>query len=394
LVKKRYININMDPLALAAVVGLVFAGKTLAEGKERSAPSPVKPTTTKPPLTRRDIDMMADSVGHRADAFDLRNTNPNFGRRINDWRLQPKDAVPNLQDVTPTNSRFPYGQPVYDLYNREYITNKQNNLSPLEQPMRIGPGLGVGADVLAAGGFHDYFRALPTNINEERLTTLEGREGPANPVVKNGGAAYIGDITQQAPASKTAFRAPGAYGGGGAQSALVAPEGRPNFLKTKKPTIRGETGLRTDTLSDGPPQYNIQQPYAAGDGGSYTGLPLTRSSGYRTKPDRAANGARMNVRSDPVNQVGAATQLRIEARPEQPGPMAITGTNQGRGTLPPEFDDPLNEFKANPNPRASAGFLDIAIQQLEKNPLAYSLADPKKPDPAMGTSPFNTISVA
>ena len=382
----------MDPLALAAVVGLVFAGKTLAEGKEKSAPSPVKPTTTKPPLTRRDIDMMADSVGHAADAFDLRNTNPNFGRRINDWRLQPKDAVPNLQDVTPTNSRFPYGQPVYDLYNREYITNKQNNLSPLEQPMRIGPGLGVGPDVLAAGGFHDYFRALPTNINEERLTTLEGREGPSNPVVKSGGAAYIGDITQQAPASKTAFRAPGAYGGGGAQSALVAPEGRPNFLKTKKPTIRGETGLRTDTLSDGPPQYNVAQPYAEGKT-CYTDTDLTRSSGYRTKPDRAANAARMNVRNDPVNQVGAATQLRIESEPVQPGPMAITGTNQGRGTLPPEFDDPLNEFKTNPNPRASSGFLDIAIQQLEKNPLAYSLSDPKKADPTMGTLPFNTVSV-
>ena len=385
----------MDPLALAAVVGLVFAGKTLADGKD--TPSPVKspqPSTTKPraPLTRRDIDMMADSVGHSADAFDLRNTNPNFGRRINDWRLQPKDAVPNLQDVTPTNSRFPYGQPVYDLYNREYVTNKQNNVSPLETPMTVGPGLGVGPDVLAAGGFQDYFRALPTNINEERLTTLEGRPGPRNPFVKSGGAAYIGDITHQAAATKTAYRDPGAYGGGGAQSALVAPEGRPNFLKTKKPTIRSETGLRTDTLSDGPPQYNVAQPYAEGKT-CYTDTDLTRSSGYRTKPDRAANAARMNVRNDPINQVGSATQLRIESEPVPVGPMAITGSNQGRGTLPPEFDDPLNEFKSNHNPRASNGFLDIAIQQLEKNPLAYSLADPKKPDQSMDTSPFNTVSV-
>jgi hypothetical protein len=74
--------------------------------------------------------------------------------------------------------------------------------------------------------------------------------------------------------------------------------------------------------------------------------------------------------------------------------MGITGSHQGRGTLPPEFDDPLNEFKSNPNPRASNGFLDIAIQQLEKNPLAYSLADPKKADPSMQTQPFNTISVS
>jgi hypothetical protein len=322
--------------------------------------------------------MMADSVGHRADAFDLKNTTPDYGRRINDWRLRPKEAVPNLQDITPTNSRFPYGQPIYDLYNRQYITNKQNNVSPLEHPKNIGPGLGVGSDVLAAGGFHDYFRALPTNINEERLTTLEGREGPPNPVVKNGGAAYIGDITHEAAATKTARRDPGAYGGGGAQSALVGPEGRPNFLKTKKMTIRGETGLRTDTLSDGPPQYNVAQPYAVGGAVAYTDKTLTRASGYRAKEDRAGNGARMNVRNDPVNQVGAATQLRIESEPVPPGPMGITGSNQGRGVQPPQFDDPLNEFKSNPNPRAQPAFLDIAIQQLENNPLAYSLAAPKK----------------
>lgn len=365
----------MDPLALAAVVGLVFAGKTLAED---SKPPASRPATTKPtaPLTRRQIDMMVEPAEHSADYFDLKNTTPDVGRRIGDWRLRPKEAVPNLQDITPTNSRFPYGQPVYDLYNREYITNKQNNVSPLEAPMNVGPGLGVGPDVLASGGFQDYFRALPTNINEEKLTTLEGREGPRNPFIKSGGAAYIGDITHEAAQSKTAFRAPGSYGGGGAQSALVAPEGRPNFLKTKKMTIRGETGLRTDTLSDGPPQYNVAQPYA-GATNSYTDKTLTRSSGYRANPDRAANAACMNVRNDPVNQVGAGTHYRAESKPVQPGPMAITGSNQGRGTLPPEFDDPLNEFKAMPNPRGQSDFLDIAIRQLENNPLAYSLATPK-----------------
>ena len=378
----------MDPLALAAVVGLVFAGKKLSDND--SAPPPA---TTKPraPLTRRQIDMMVEPATHSADYFDLKNTTPDFGRRIDDWRLRPKEAVPNLQDITPTNSRMPYGQPVYDLYNRQYITNKQNNIAPVEQPMNVGPGLGVGPNVPAAGGFQDYFRALPINVNEEKLTTLEGRAGPRNPFVKSGGAAYIGDITHEAAQSKTAFRNPGAYGGGGAQSALVAPEGRPNFLKTKKTTIRSETGLRTDTLSDGPPQYNVSQPYAAAKD-SYTDTALTRSSGYRAKHDRSGNSARMNVRSDPVNQVGAGTQYRAESKPVQPGPMAITGSNQGRGTLPPEFDDPLNEFKSNPNPRAQSDFLDIAIQQLEKNPLAYSLATPKAPDAAMMTTPFVTVS--
>ena len=383
----------MDPLVLASIVGLVFAGKTLAERSDNESPSrqPLPTTKPRPPLTRRDIDLMAHPANHSADYFDLQNTNPELGRRVGDWRLQRKDAVANLQDITPTNSRFPYGQPVYDLYNREYITNKMNNVSPLEAPMNVGPGLGVGPDVRAAGGFQDFFRALPVNINEEKLTTLEGRPGTASYFVKNGGAGGIGDITHQAAATKAAYRAPGAYGGGGAQSALVAPEGRPNFLKTKRMTIRGETGLRTDTLSDGPPQYNVAQPYAEAKC-AYTDTTLTRSSGYRAKEDRAGNGARMNVRQDPVGMIGGGTQYRAESKPVQPGPMAITGSNQGRGVLPPEFDDPLNEFKSNPNPRGQTDFLDIAIQQLEKNPLAYSLATPKQPNVDMGTTPFVTVA--
>jgi hypothetical protein len=213
------------------------------------------------------------------------------------------------------------------------FTNKMNNLSPLEQPKTVGPGIGLGPDVPAGGGFHDYFRALPVNINEEKLTTLEGRMGPANPVVKNGGAAYIGDITHEASNSKAVYRAPGAYGGGGAQSALVAPEGRPDFIKTRKTTKRQETGLRTDTLSEGPPSFFVAQPYAVGTT-AYTDKTLTRASGNRMQPDRPGNGARMNVRNDPVNQVGAATQLRSEAYILPLPPMGPTGVNQGRGIVP------------------------------------------------------------
>jgi hypothetical protein len=374
--KKDILLIIMDPLAIAAVVGLVFAGKRLADGRSESPESGRKPlpATTKP-LTRRDIDLMGNSRNHSKDYTDFMNTTPDVGRRVGDWRLQPKEAVPNLQDMTQTNGRFPFGQPVYDMYNRQYVTNKMNNVNPLESPNTVGPGLGVGPNVKAAGGFHDYFRALPNNINEEKLTTIEGRPGPPSAVVPSGGAGGMGEITHNASQSKTVYRAPGAFGGGGAQGAMVAPEGRPDNLKTRKTTRRQETGLRTDTLSEGPPSYFVQQPYAGGKT-SYTDKTLTRTSGDRSKPDRAGNGGRMNVRNDPVNQVGAATQLRPEAEILPVPSMGTTGSNQGRGTQPPQYDDPLNEQKSNPNPRASSSFLDIAIQQLEKNPLAYSLARP------------------
>jgi Family of unknown function (DUF5899) len=363
----------MDPLAIAAVVGLVFAGKRLSENANASQKATLSAPTTGP-LTRRDIDLMANSHDHRADAYDLRIMTPNLGRRIGDWRIRPKEAAANLQDKTRTNTRFPYSQPVYDLTNREYVTNKMNNVSPLEHPKMVGPGLGLGPDIPAGGGFQDYFRVLPVNVNEEKLTSIEGRDGPPNPVVKSG-IPLLGAISKDSKASKTVYRKPGKYNGEGQGGRLIGFEGRPDFQKTARTTIRQETGLRTDTLSTGTARYNVSQPYAASET-SYTDKSLTRLSGYRSMPDRAGNGARMNVRNDPVNQVGAWTQTRVEARPVPPGPQGPTGINRGPGYLAPQYDDPLNEFKENPNPRAQSNFLDIAIQQLEKNPLAYSLAAP------------------
>ena len=160
---------------------------------------------------------------HEKDFTDLKNVNSDFGRRVGDWRLAPKEAVLNLQDMTKTNGRSPYGQPVYDMYNRQYITNKMNNLSPLEAPNTVGPGLGLDPSVKAGGGFQDFFRVLPTNINEEKLTTLEGRTGPAASFIKSGGAGGMGEMTHNASKSITAYRPPGAFGGGGAQGRASFP---------------------------------------------------------------------------------------------------------------------------------------------------------------------------
>jgi hypothetical protein len=48
-----------------------------------------------------------------------------------------------------------------------------NNVLPAQQ-VRVGPGLGIGPDVAATGGFHQFYRQLPTNVNEHRLNTLPG----------------------------------------------------------------------------------------------------------------------------------------------------------------------------------------------------------------------------
>jgi hypothetical protein len=72
----------------------------------------------------------------------------------------------------------------------------------------------------------------------------------------------------------------------------------------------------------------------------------------------------MNVRADPVGAVGAMTNVRAESRafPVQAGDASRT-----QNYLAPDYHK-FNEFKSNENPHVKT--LDIAIQQLDKNPIA------------------------
>ena len=56
---------------------------------------------------------------------------------------------------------------------RSITARTHNNVLPAEQ-LRVGPGLGVGPEVAATGGFHQFYRQLPLNVNDYKLTTLPG----------------------------------------------------------------------------------------------------------------------------------------------------------------------------------------------------------------------------
>jgi hypothetical protein len=361
----------MDPLALAAVVGLVFAGQRLSDDKT--------------PVTTDDIVML--QPGEKKSAFDLINKNfaqqdrpldprttlPDAGRVYNDFRLRPKEAVASFQDVSKDSRRFPYGQPVYDLYSRQGVSGKMNNLAPLERQY-VGRGLGVGPNTAAAGGFHQFFRVLPANINEERLHTMKGAfsdpvntlGGPSNAVVKAGGPVAP-KITHEAKDTKAWHRDPAQTSGQGQGGVLRAAEGRPDQIKTRRLTIRDETGERTgDTLQLGTGSYFVKQPYATGEG-SYTDIRLTRSTENRINPDRSGNGQRMNVRADPIGAAGAITNVRAESVP-----FPVQGADPGKRYNPYKDAEyyKFNPFRMNPNPNATPQALDIAIQQLKKNDLA------------------------
>ena len=348
----------MDPFSLAAVVGLVFAGKKLSDVKEEQAVMPSMPDQVSK------FDLIQYKFAQQDPPLDPLNLEPNTGRGFSGgFRLPPKDIAPSFADVVPNGSRFPFGQPVYQTDgSREPVTNKMNNVTPADKKY-VGRGLGLSPDTPASGGFQQFFRILPNNMNEERLTTLSGTwGGPANPSVKNGGTT-LGAISHPAKLSKTtANYQPMQTRGQGQGGAITAPEGRPDFQKTRRTTIRQETGLREDGLELGPGQYMIAEAY-----GSAYNDPM-RWSKNRVNPDRPGNGGRMNVRADPVGAVGANTNTRLEA-----GALPVRPADASRGSryMPNQYDR-LNVFKGQKDFRSER--LNLATNVLKGNPFAHSFS--------------------
>jgi hypothetical protein len=55
---------------------------------------------------------------------------------------------------------------------KSYMANAiQHNVTPVEKKY-VGPGLGIPADQISSGGFHDRFRILPDNVNAYRKNTF------------------------------------------------------------------------------------------------------------------------------------------------------------------------------------------------------------------------------
>jgi hypothetical protein len=68
-----------------------------------------------------------------------------------------------------------------------------NNVLPAEQ-LRVGPGLGVGPEVAATGGFQQFYRQLPLNVNEYKLTQLPGRLVPGAATALSGGKGEVQQV--------------------------------------------------------------------------------------------------------------------------------------------------------------------------------------------------------
>jgi hypothetical protein len=367
-----------DPISLMAVAGLVYAGRTLST---RSIPPPVKEVEN--PVVKAPVEVLNNDF----EPVPQKREMENFG----DIAMQQRSG----------------GQEILNMRNRMYDQGRMNNLSPVEKQL-VGPGLGVGSDTPAVGGFQQMFRINPVNVGEYRLTTLPGRSGPAADTT-GGRSAVVGELTHNKP-DTTAFlpsRRPTVRGRAQGMSGVVP---RNEHERTKRTTNRSETGLRNDglgfngakrfisaqTMSQDPTRfksdrndtqynyYNQPAPGISNFRGAYENSAASkivaktndelmkygfRPEDRRGKPNRMGNAGRMNVRESALKQGGRLTSVRSDTSRVDGRVNAANGgwTQQYTQKAYHQF----NAYKGNANPNARD--LDIAKRQLQNNPLAQGL---------------------
>jgi hypothetical protein len=398
-----------DPLSIAAILGIVYAGRTLC-----SRPEPAKQQAS---TTEFFTEAAATPTPNYESATLITNQyrEPGFLGIV----TNKKKEVPSFGVVSETNSRYPHGEPNHDFRERMYVSGHMNNFAPSEKTL-VGPGLGLDPSIEASGGFQQLYRVNPNNVGAYRLTTLPGRIAPAQDTTGYRGATAgtYGEITQYGP-SKTAFlptrlpNVPGrAQGQGGA---LTGNEIRQSYQKTMRTTNRSETTYRGDALefapaksivpkreSDDVPSRNkadlnieeyghtnnptpgihsfvsgfvnepMAQMMARNQSGKYSAKELdaygVRVDENRGKMDRAGNAGRMNVRANPLAQGGVLTAVRMDTDKgdNYTGP-ANGGWQQAYGGIGLSnfnaYKGQVNNFKLNE-----------AKEQLSRNPFAHTLS--------------------
>ena len=312
------------------------------------------------------------------------------------------------------------GEPVRDFRDRPYVSGKMNNTAPMEKNL-VGPGLNVGPDVPAFGGYQQLFQVKPNNVGAYKLTTLPGRVNHgANQT--GGMPGVVGELTHFKPSTMAYLpsrlpNVPGRGQGQGGSLNGVVPRGE--FQKSKRTTNRSETTLRNDGLGFAPAKKFISNATLAQDPtrnkgdinvlqyghtnnptpgihsfhGGYQVAPASQlmaqrgAQGYTTeqleafgfrpddrrgKKDRAANAGRMNVRADPLNQGGLVTAVRSDTS-RVDGWMSAANGGWSQNYVAPMYQE-NNAYKGNVNPYATSGYLKTASEQLAKNPLALSIS--------------------
>ena len=373
-----------DPLSICAIIGLALAGRAISQklARPESAPPVVE-----------------------APKKDILQPNQHF-RRETYWN-ETKETTLNFADIVPNYNVN--GSKVNDFRNRPFISSKMNNIGPAQQE-QVGPGLGVGPNVPAEGGYQSLYRIRPENVGSYKLTTLPGRSGPANDI-SGGKRAIIGELTQENP-SKTAFLPSRRPNVPGRAQGATGVEVRSEYEKSKRPTIRSQTSDRSDGLSFAPAKrfisaqrteenptrnkedvntasYKQMAPGISSFASGYTNTAIVKmmksgQEGY-TNGQLAQNGLRISDNRETKNRPGNAGRMNVLVN--NPGKLTAVrmDTNKYNGRVNPPNGSTsqqynnigksnFNSFKENQNSRAGNSGLNIAKQQLAGNPFNHPLS--------------------
>lgn len=377
-----------DPISLMAIAGLVYAGRKMGENASVADSTPLK--APEPPLLQ---DEPVEDI--------------EYVEGVPEW--EGKEEHGSFAEIAPQKRSS--GGEILQMRNRMYDSGRMNNIGPVEKQL-VGPGLNVHADVPAYGGFQQLYRANPVNVGEYRLSTLPGRANHGHDV-KGGRRTLESEVGFNRP-EKTAYLPERLPMVRGKSQGFSGRAPRAEHETTKRPTVRSQTGMRTDGLEHNPakrfipgPQIpqkptkfksdgnyeqfyhkNNPQPGISSFHGGYTHSAAARVGaktndelarlGFRPEDKRGqihtrpgGNPGRMNVREGPVKQGGQATTVRFDASRVD----GRTGPANGGWTQDYRQSDfhKFNAYKGNVNPLATSDGLGLAKRQLQNNPFNHPI---------------------
>jgi hypothetical protein len=313
--------------------------------------------------------------------------------------------LPNFGEIAPQGRSS--GAEVLGMRDRvQYDTGRMNNLAPIEK-VQVGPGLGVDASVPAIGGHQQLFRVNPINVNEHRLTQLEGRTNHGSSQIGGAGAERYDTIYKNRP-EKTQFL-PDRLPTERSRAAVSAHTPRPAHTKGAQLTNRAETGIRdgdgleftpakrvisAHTPAQPPTRFkadngtifnhvNNPAPGIASFAHGYLNSPAARAGrtndelmalGMRPEDRRGQTGrrpnpGRMNLRENALKSGGGLTSVRMDQSRVDDRFGTVNGGWMQNYVQPDRVR--INAFKGMEDPRSRS--LGLAAAQLKKNPFAHNI---------------------
>ena len=378
-----------DPLSIAAVLALAYAGKQLSENHAVTSEGGMEAPAA-PHANRQNVTQLLNARIPVEPARD---------RPV--YQGVEKYEQPSFGVVAKNVTAEVNGQDVKDFRDRQYISGRMNNLSSSTKEL-VGPGLGVSAETPAYGGYQQLYRVNPINVGEYKLTQLEGRVNHAHALNKMPG--QVGELTHHKPET-TAYlpeRLPPTRGRASGQGGnLNGVRSRESYERTKRVTTRAQTGYRDDSLNYAPASSTVSglqlaqdpsrnrgdrndQVYNHVDNAApgvsqwshgYLQTPTDlRAADRRGQGHRAGNAGRMNVRESATKTAGRVTAVRFD-QSRTDGRTGIANPGNRFQQYAPLGKQNNNVFKGNVDERVvGAGSLDIARDVLRSNPLAHSLS--------------------